>query len=150
MDNPHMTADLNESDPACTLAYIVQGSICYLVNTGDVDIAEVEYDSSFVGLEDGSVVCIEYGSWRFETLSARSCLAVHWVKQEDMVYLPLRSGWFQLDISRVVMADGVAMTTPLVLKAAEKWGGFRFAEALLEREPERVEPIENKKGSTTI
>ena len=144
-----MTADLNESDPACTLAHIVQGSICYLVNIGNVDIAEVEYDSSFVGLEDGSVVCIEYGRWRFENLSARSCVAVHRMTQEDMMYLPLRSGWFQLDVHRVVTAGGGTMTTPLVLKAAEKWGGFQFAEALLEREPERVELTENKHGRTT-
>lgn len=145
-----MTIELNQNNPVCTLTYVVQGSVCYLVNTGDADIADIEYDSSFVGLEDGSVVCVEYGRWRFRAFPARSCLALHRMTQEDIMYLPMRSGWFQLDVCRIVTADGVAITAPRVLKAAEKWGGSKLSEVVLEREPERVEPTENNQERTTI
>jgi hypothetical protein len=144
-----MRTDREENHPASDLAYLVQGSACYLVNTGDTDIAEVEYDSSFVGFEGGGVVCVEYGRWRLRGFPARSCLAVHRMTQEDIMYLPMRSGWFQLDVHRVVTADGAAMTTPCMLKATEKWGGFAFPEAFLERTLERVEPVESNQERTT-
>lgn len=143
-----MINEIGENNSACPLLSIAQGSVVYLVNTSKTDIADVEYDSAFLGFEDGDVVCMEYGRWRFQDFPAASYFVVHSLTQEDIMYLPRRSGWFQLDIHRVVMADGAIMTTPLMLKSTEKWGGFVLSEAFLERRPERVEPVENKEERT--
>lgn len=125
------------SDTSPGLTYIIRANVCYLLNTSGADIAEIEYDSSFVGLEGGGAVCVEYGRWRLRNFPAHSCFVVHRITQENLVYLPLRSGWFQLDVQRVVTAAGT-MAEPFVLKAAERWGGSTFSETVLEREPEQL------------
>jgi hypothetical protein len=134
----YMGLDMNDSH---ALRYIVHAHVCYLFNTSGTDIAEIEYESSFVGLEGGSAVCVEYGRWKLRDFPTRSCVVVHRMTQEDQVYLPMRSGWFQLDVHRMVTANGEALAEPLMLKAAEKWGGFTFSETVLEREPEQAEPL---------
>jgi len=110
-------------DDPLDLLYFVQGNTCFLLNQGKQGIAELEFDNSSFGFEDGYVVGSDYGRFRVRNFAPATYFKVYEMTQTEVIYSP-RGTWFELAIHCGKMADG-SHIGECVMKSVEKYGGFK-------------------------
>lgn len=123
------------SDDALKLLFFVQGNTCFLLNQGTQSIAELEFDHSSFGLEDGYVVGSDYGRFRVRDFAPGTFFKLYEMTREEIIYSP-RGAWFELSIHCGKMADGMDIGA-CVLKSVDKYGGYvppgNFVDIMIQR-----------------
>lgn len=110
------------NDDTLNLLFFVQDNTCFLLNQGKQSIAELEFDHSSFGFEDGYVVGSDYGRFRVRDFAPGTFFKVYEMTQEEIIYSP-RGTWFELNIHCGKFADGLYIGAS-VLKSSEKYGGY--------------------------